>query len=323
MRERITELISKYLLSKESNDELLQLNEWRNESDQNAKILTELDSLWQNSADMVDYHEFDTDQAWNTFEQKIQPEQKTRLLPLRYIGIAASFLLLAMLGYQGYKDAFNTNKATKLFTLNTEAQVISNTLQDNSLVWLNENSTLKQKSSFDQTRTVTLDGQAYFEIQRDPSRTFEVHTESAIVRVLGTAFDLKAYGDDFDLHVTHGFVEVETPKRTYEVSKNHRLTKVNGDYAITDIFDDSPLQWRNSGLIFKNATLTNVIAALESHFSIQIENPKALGLNKCSINTTFEHESIDEIFEELHLISQLKVEKSTDKIYTIQSINCD
>src|SRR6185436_7434874 len=64
-------------------------------------------------------------------------------------------------------------------------------LPDGSQVWLNSESKLIYAGVFsDSTREVRLEGEGYFDIVKDPSHPFIVHTDGIDVRVLGTTFNL-------------------------------------------------------------------------------------------------------------------------------------
>jgi len=85
-------------------------------------------------------------------------------------------------------------------------------LPDGTQVWLNSDSKLIYNSSFDDSlREVTLDGEAYFDVVKDPKRPFIVHTSGINIRVLGTAFNVKSYAQEPTIEATlvHGLIEVE------------------------------------------------------------------------------------------------------------------
>ena len=70
-------------------------------------------------------------------------------------------------------------------------------LPDGSQVWLNAASALSFPSRFTANeRRVTLSGEAYFEIAKDKKRPFKVETGKQVVEVLGTHFNINAYGDE-------------------------------------------------------------------------------------------------------------------------------
>ncbi len=71
------------------------------------------------------------------------------------------------------------------------------TLSDGSKIWLNADSRLKYPTSFQAgLREVYLEGEAFFEIARNPQRPFVVHLPKGNVHVLGTSFDIRAYDDE-------------------------------------------------------------------------------------------------------------------------------
>ena len=51
-------------------------------------------------------------------------------------------------------------------------------------------------------REVFLKGEAYFDVQKDTSRRFVVHLKESNVTVLGTSFNIKAYGDEDYIYTT-------------------------------------------------------------------------------------------------------------------------
>ena len=70
-------------------------------------------------------------------------------------------------------------------------------LADGTQVWLNAASTLQYPASFNGSdRTVTLTGEAYFEVAQDASKPFFVKVNGMTVQVLGTHFNVNAYPDE-------------------------------------------------------------------------------------------------------------------------------
>lgn len=310
------------MLSKEGKQELDGLKNMESESTQNLELLTDLDNLWKNSSDMTDYHQFDTEQQWSKFEQTVT-QKATQSQYKQYATYAIAGLLLLSIAWFGSK--YLTDQSSDEFrpmVYQSEQEKKEFKLNDHSIIALNAESQLSVLSDFTKVRDVSLTGQAYFDIERDEERPFEIHTPNEIVRVLGTSFDIKATDSIFDLHVTSGKVEVMTKSRTIEVTANKRLVKINGDYALVAITDESPMSWRTGLLIFENTALSKVVNTLEDHYKVTISNPKQISLSNCAIHTTFDNESLDEVFEELKLIANLEVIKTAQHSYQIQSVKC-
>jgi ferric-dicitrate binding protein FerR (iron transport regulator) len=77
------------------------------------------------------------------------------------------------------------------------------TLPDGTRVILNAGSTLKYPGNFgENTREVTLEGEAYFEVTKNKSKQFQVHTSDITVKAYGTKFNVKSYGEDKTIETT-------------------------------------------------------------------------------------------------------------------------
>jgi len=89
-------------------------------------------------------------------------------------------------------------------------------LPDGSQVWINSGSKLTYHNSFaGSTREVQLDGEAYFDVVKDAAHPFIVHTSGIDIKVLGTAFNIKAYKAEPSIEATliHGSIEVINKNR--------------------------------------------------------------------------------------------------------------
>lgn len=76
-------------------------------------------------------------------------------------------------------------------------------LPDDTHVWLNADSRLTYKNNFnDSLREVELEGEAFFNVVKDPARPFVVHTTGIDIKVLGTEFNVKSYAVDSTIEAT-------------------------------------------------------------------------------------------------------------------------
>ena len=70
-------------------------------------------------------------------------------------------------------------------------------LADGSKIWLNADSKVQYPALFNgSTREVYLNGEAFFDIAKNPSKPFIIHLSNGTVRVLGTSFNIKAYDNE-------------------------------------------------------------------------------------------------------------------------------
>jgi ferric-dicitrate binding protein FerR (iron transport regulator) len=76
-------------------------------------------------------------------------------------------------------------------------------LPDGTTVWINAASSIRYPASFTGSeRRVTITGEAYFEVAKDPSRPFIVTVGEIDITALGTAFNINAYTDEDGLKAT-------------------------------------------------------------------------------------------------------------------------
>ena len=110
-------------------------------------------------------------------------------------------------GRLAYADGAGSTGATGGIMYNTIATPRGGqyqiTLPDHSKVWLNAESSLRFPTAFtEKQRTVELTGEAYFEVAQNKDQPFLVKAGTTETRVLGTQFNVMAYGDEGPVKTT-------------------------------------------------------------------------------------------------------------------------
>ncbi|MDD2437916.1 MAG: FecR domain-containing protein [Massilibacteroides sp.] len=155
-------------------------------------------------------------------------------------------------------------------------------LPDNSEVWLNSGTTIQYPKRFkNNTRKISLEGEAYFIVKRDTSRPFIVQTNNLSVKVLGTVFNVKAYPRDNKTiaTLTSGKIEVETnTKQSRVLNPNEQLTynSQTSDINIMKISATDASGWTSGQLIFTNASIHEIFETLERRFNVSFEIQKTI-----------------------------------------------
>ena len=250
-----------------------------------------------------------------------------KLMFLRYASIAAAavLVLLLLFKWNGAKKAL-PNPEEEIQQLATQygsrSQLI---LPDGTKVWLNGGSKLDYPKQFSGSlREVTLEGEAFFDVTENKHHPFLVHTKTFTVKVLGTAFNIRAYNDEDSATASliRGSVEVELHARKNnkvllrpseklvvpavavlsapeETSDNADLIPAEVDVKKTPITTDitntiAETAWVDNKLVFKNKSFEQIALVLEKWFAVEIrfknENRKKLNLSG-----TFDGENLDEI----------------------------
>lgn len=85
-------------------------------------------------------------------------------------------------------------------------------LADGSTVMLNTNTKITVSYSHKKRRIDLINGEAYFDVSKDPQRPFEVVADNSLVRAVGTEFNVALLNHAVNVDVAEGIVEFETPE---------------------------------------------------------------------------------------------------------------
>lgn len=226
---------------------------------------------------------------------------------LRY-AIAAMILLAVGVGayhFLSQNKSFFKAGSNTIAIVNKTRQVRKHIFPDGSEAWLNPGTRITYaKDDFNaDSRDVSLEGEAFFEVTHDASRPFYVHGESVKVKVLGTSFNVRANKGEaeYEVSVVTGKVSVTADKGREVMLLPHQqaVFKVaSGELvseAVPDVAGKAPL-WQPVSLTFSDAKLGEVVQRLEDKFDVKIrlENPN---LENCRVKATFDQNRLSEILE--------------------------
>ncbi|MFT6828302.1 MAG: transmembrane sensor [Roseivirga sp.] len=249
---------------------------------------------------------FNTEAAWTIVNRRTTATRVVRLERPRYslLKIAAALLVIAVAGF------LVINNKVQIIPTDTDSIEFTSSansfkeysLPDGSIVKLNANSSLKIASDFgDSNRTVTLVGEANFDVVRNENLPFIILAGNSRVKVLGTSFNLTSYLDnDIELNVTEGNVEFSSVKNEgvkEQVSKGE-MAKMDkeGQFIRKDLIKNINYSgWWTRKFEFENTILSEVIENLEDAYWVEIEYTKEIG--NCPVTGTYENKSIKEIID--------------------------
>lgn len=182
-------------------------------------------------------------------------------------------------------------------------------LPDGSRIWLNPNSSVRYSKAFDKsTRSVELEGEAYFNVSHNPNRPFVVKTKTMDVAVMGTRFGVVAKNKtkQYEVSLVKGKVSVigkfEGLSRQVDLSPGQKAIWFSntGEYKLQGIDEGIAKPWGTTLLRFENETFANIAKKIESTFGISVILPSKLG-DKYRFTASFSDESVFEIFNLLKL----------------------
>ncbi|MCK0146496.1 DUF4974 domain-containing protein [Arenibacter sp. F26102] len=187
-------------------------------------------------------------------------------------------------------------------------------LSDGTLVFLNAGSSLKYPVNFlsEGPRQVFLTGEAYFDVTTNESNPFIVNVDELDVKVLGTEFNISAYGEDehIDVVLVKGAVDLNKKERlqegAVELSPGQKGTFYQDSMGITvdDVNTSLYTSWMQGKIIFNDLTFKVILKKLERHYNIEIVNTNAEIENEV-FHASFDNVDIGEVlgyFNDIHNI---------------------
>jgi transmembrane sensor len=202
------------------------------------------------------------------------------------------------------------------------------TLADGSIVALNTN-TLVEADLGHRARQIYLrKGEAHFRVAHDADRPFFVHAGDAVVRAVGTEFEVRVLADEHvDIVVNEGRVEVrpETARAlkltdgngahgtaVRAISAGQRLSTASRDFAVTPISAQqlsSELAWREGAIVFDGERLAEAVAEIERYTDarITIGDPATGDLR---VGGRFRTGDLQEFLDALQTALPVKVERT-------------
>lgn len=207
--------------------------------------------------------------------------------------------LLVWLGLSNYRvlNAGNTSRIEIKAPAFARAQF---SLPDGTVGWLNCGSSLKYRGDFMKDRKVTLNGEAFFDVQKNPERPFIVSTTEFDVTVLGTKFNIASYENENKVEVVLDegkmILNNKESNKSYTMNPNDLIVydKTNKELSIEEVQTNKYLSWVEGKLIFRNDPLDVVAGRLERWYNVEVEIMGSIS-DKSRLRATFIDENLDEI----------------------------
>lgn len=148
-------------------------------------------------------------------------------------------------------------------------------LSDGTKVWMNAASSLRYPAAFTGTdRTVELNGEAYFEVAKNPSKPFRVLLNGMDVQVLGTHFNVMAYENELAIKTTllEGSVRVNSGTQHAQLSPGQQAqNKPNTDLkVVNDVDVEEAVAWKNGYFQFNRDGLDVVMRQIERWYDVEV-----------------------------------------------------
>jgi ferric-dicitrate binding protein FerR (iron transport regulator) len=341
---RFWELLAKQLSGDITEEELQELNYLKGEDEflaYNDELVKVFSSTTFQEGSLVSNNELH--EKWNGLQQKIKandttnnsaPVKRFRAVSLfKYVAVAASLALLIFIGSKWLNQPKTeaVSKPNIVSTRNGSRSKVQ--MPDGTQIWLNAGSSLKYDNATYGValREVELIGEAYFDVAKDAAHPFIIHTKAMDVKVIGTAFNIRAYPNEkqTETSLIRGKIEVSFPGRPLEklfLKPNEKITVANAplDTVASRKNDTAELQetesiivlskidheavdsavietaWVRNKLIFRNKSFEDLAQDMERWYNVSIRFQDS-SLSIRHLTGTFYNETV---FEALDLLKQ-------------------
>lgn len=193
------------------------------------------------------------------------------------------------------------------------------TLPDGTMVVLNSSSQIEYPVSFsDSIRLVKLEGEAFFEVERDVKKPFIIQSERMTTEVLGTSFNLRTserYGNPAVAVVT-GLVKVSNLLGESKLLRPNEMALIGENNAIKKTtFDLKEIAgWKDGIIIFKRASFSEIEQKLSMWYGVDFVLSEGFTMEGVYTGE-FVHESLDNVLKGIAYSSGFKYKISDDKVF--------
>jgi len=317
-------IIDKWLESDPEHKRLYQIMKAAWDIEEAQSPISNLDKMWREIEKKSHFSRVDND-IKSTHNKINKWFSAYWLKPSPLIRIAASLILVAglylIIGKIANIFPFAGQPQYQIVTVpkGTHSEL---TLIDGTNIILDAGSTFKYPLKFaDTERTVYLDGEAYFEVAHDSDKPFTVLSHNAKIRVLGTKFNIRGWGQtgNVGVVVTEGTVSLKSTDfggGDSVVISEGQLSVLRQNESPTSprsVDVSRYLGWVRNDIIFDNAPVYEVLDQLDRWYDIRISLPdSSIGMERISIHIT--KKSLKDILDLLAALTGLSYEQKGKQV---------
>jgi len=291
---------------------------------QNDKdALRDLEMIWDKSASYEPKIKFNKDAAYGKFMDAINSDAAPQTAASTGIGTILLRSIIAIAIAAAIFFAYNSIFSHK--TIKSTDQIEFATLDDGTQIWLNKHSELRYPRSFaSDARTVTLTGEAFFDVAEDKEAPFSIElSNDNVVTVLGTSFNINdRFNSKVEVSVEKGMVNLKNeanPTLTLDLVKGERgILNARKDEIKKEVIDDNFLAWRENELKFNAEELESVLEDVGTFYGVQFKLDNAVA--ECPITIVVNRDqTISQTIASLYKpFPSIRITKSTKNLYYVQ-----
>ncbi len=304
-------VIDKYLDGEASEAEIREVFDWIDFSPENRKEFIQYKKIRA----LTSVKAGNEKKAWSYLQKELFSTAKSRQRLIRRLQIAASIVVALGTGMmfqyllmQGLPDKIAYQQNLNIEVPKGQMSVVQ--LPDGTSVHLNSGTKLSYPAGFNSgVRTVVLEGEAFFDVAKDPEHPFMIRTGSLDFKVFGTSFNIQAYPDDQEVNATlvEGSLGIlnKSGKELTRMIPGENASYKNEKLTISKENTDLYTSWKEGLITFRNEKLKDVARKIERWYNVEIiiRNPK-LG-EVTYMGTIMKNKPVDQILEIFALTASL------------------
>ncbi|MFC1556124.1 FecR family protein [candidate division KSB1 bacterium] len=286
-------ILAGYLSGECSDADKAIVEQWLHEDPNNRILLDRLKKLWESGPE--NRVSWDKEKLWLKIAGKTGISASTEnkiasTLPFlkgiftsKFVRAAAVLLVFLLIPYIYRLTIGNPQNDSNIYAMLEEhvayGEIKTVELPDGSKVTLDAGSELFYPETFEgDAREVQLNGEGYFDIKPDSEQPFIVHANNAVVKVLGTQFNLRAWPESevVRLLVAEGKVAFRSSRYTEKdtvIVKRGQLSALYSDNRLIrpiNVDIDSYPGWQERKFDFNDTALGEILSQIERWFNVEI-----------------------------------------------------
>lgn len=319
------ELLHRLIAGTTTEEENRQLMEWFRQCASKEEFFMLFETAWKESPDEMprDVQE----RMYRRLSRELD-EKKTKTILLRsrfswkvwpQIAVACIIIVLGLVNYR-MSDKQKQLSTQNFMVLAEKGQRAFITLPDSTKVWLNSDTKISYPADYGlKERNVTLVGEAYFEVAKNPDKRFIVEAKGMQVEALGTSFNVNAYQNDNKIIASlfSGSVRVSYDRHV-AILKPHESVKVDLLNRSFSRYKDESMQnialWRKNEITFDGESLEEITHIMSRLYNttICIEDES---LKKVCYIGTIRNNNLENFIDIINLTTPVVYENKGDTVF--------
>lgn len=220
------------------------------------------------------------------------------------VAAGLAFLLISKFAYSGYQTI-----------MSDPGETLTHQLPDGSQVVINDGSSISyHKTSFVSKREISLEGEAFFEVEKGTS--FTVSTPTGSIEVLGTSFSVFSHNRQLRVFCKTGSVKVKANTSAVILKPGEKTSLLENKTLKPPLQTNDQVNWLQGLYNFDDAPLGQVAAELERQFNIEIRLNSRLSHLKYT--GFFQDSNLEEALYNVCWPLKLEATKRGDSTYEIR-----